>query len=269
MSYLTHRAFTAQTREQLYEQPHRYAPHSQDLTSLLQGRVALMQPYFLPYLGYFQLIAAADCFIIYDNVQFIKNGWIERNRYLLDGQPKWFGIPLAKSSHTQLIMDKRIASHFEIGSVLNKLAFAYRRAPYVRPMLAWLEALLSRPSENIAELNEHVLRSCCGLLKLNTPILKASELMPPSNLTGQDRVLELLRIVGGARYLNPVAGGELYHATDFSKAGVALEMLTPSLTPYEQRDKPFVPGLSILDALMFNEPQVVAAWARQGVISRG
>ncbi|MDB6144811.1 MAG: hypothetical protein JWP80_3855 [Pseudomonas sp.] len=240
----------------------------QDLSSLLQGRIALMQPYFLPYLGYFQLIAASDCFVIYDNVQFIKNGWIERNRYLLDGQPKWFGTPLAKGRSTQLIMEKHIASTFEVDSVLNKLGFAYRQAPYVKSTLAWIEPLLREPAANIAQLNERLLRACCRLLKLTTPILKASEVIPRSNLKGQGRVLELTKAVGGTRYLNPVGGGKLYEASVFAESGIHLELLSPTLTPYKQRDKPFVPGLSILDALMFNDPAIVSGWANQGIITR-
>ena len=234
-----------------------------------QARIALMQPYFLPYLGYFQLIAASDCFVIYDNVQFIKNGWIERNRYLLDGEPKWFGVSLAKGSHTQSIMERGVSAHFEIEPLINKLAFAYRKAPYVGRTLSWLEALLRLPSQNIAELNERILRSCCSLLKLNTPILRASDCAPQGSAKAQARVIEIIRTVGGNRYLNPAGGSELYDAEDFAAAGYTLELLKPRLPVYPQLDKPFVPALSILDAFMFNDLQTVSDWVRQGEIVHG
>jgi hypothetical protein len=248
-----------------------HAPQTarRDPAGLLQeGRIALMQPYFLPYLGYFQLIAASDCFVVYDNVQFIKNGWIERNRYLLDGEPKWFGLPLAKGSHTQMIMERHVSPHFDDAALLNKLAFAYRKAPHVERTLTWLEALLKLPARNIAEFNELALRSCCSLLKVNTPIIRASEWAPVSLARAQDRVIEVIQAVGGTSYLNPVAGGSMYDATDFQQAGYTLELLKPSLPTYRQHDKPFVPGLSILDALMFNELEVVVAWVRQGEVLR-
>jgi hypothetical protein len=240
----------------------------EDLALLREGRVALMQPYFLPYLGYFQLIAASDCFVVYDNVQFIKNGWIERNRYLLEGEAKWFGVPLAKGSHSQMIMERQVSAHFDMASLINKLAFAYRKAPHVERTLTWLEALLKLPAQNIAELNELALRSCCSLLKLNTPIIRASEWAPSSHSRGQDRVIEVIKSVGGTSYLNPAAGGSLYEADDFAQAGYALELLKPSLPVYAQHNKPFVPALSILDALMFNEVETVSAWVRQGEILR-
>lgn len=236
--------------------------------SCSRRRVALMQPYFLPYLGYFQLIAAADLFVIYDNVQFIKNGWIERNRYLLGQEPKWFGVPLSKCSHSLHIRDKRIAAHFNPDEILNKLAFAYRQAPYANRVLPWLESLLVESTDSIAELNEQVMRACCDLLELDTPIINASQLPMSPNLKGQGRVLDVVQAVAGTHYLNPLAGEHLYDAIAFKECGITLELLQASLPPYAQGsdDKPFIPGLSILDALMFNPAHTVGEWARQGVI---
>jgi hypothetical protein len=232
-----------------------------------QGRVALMQPYFLPYLGYFQLIAASDCFVLYDNAQFIKNGWIERNRYLLDGNAKWFGLPLAKGKHTQVIKERTVSPHFDRGALINKLAFAYRKAPHVERTVTWLSELLKLPADNVAEFNEIALRSCCSLLRIHTPILRASEWAAASEHRGQGRVIEIIQAVGGDSYLNPAAGGYLYDSSTFLEAGYSLELLEPVLPHYEQCGEPFVPGLSILDALMFNELETVSAWARQGVLT--
>lgn len=228
-----------------------------------------MQPYFLPYLGYFQLIAAVDCFVVYDNVQFIKNGWIERNRYLLNAEPKWFGVALAKGSHTQHIMHKQISTQFAAGDVMNKLAFAYRRAPFRDSMLTWLTPLLNEPAESIAVLNERLLRACCQLIGLQTPLIKASDLLPRSHCTSQDRVIELIQACGASHYLNTIGGQALYTAEAFADAGITLEFLHPQLSPYAQgRVDAFTPGLSILDALMYNAPEQVGELARQGEINR-
>ncbi|MFJ4442811.1 WbqC family protein [Pseudomonas sp. NPDC089422] len=232
-------------------------------------RVALMQPYFLPYLGYFQLIAAADHFVLYDNVQFIKNGWIERNRYLLEGEAKWFRIALAKASHTQHIMERRISEGFDLSELLNKLDFAYRKAPRRSEMMTWLEALLTPAADSIAALNERVIKACCLLLGIETPISRASALPVACESASQERVIAIIRTCGATHYLNPIGGGHLYQAEAFQQAGITLELLGATLPPYSQGSShPFVAGLSILDALMFQAPEAVGEWARLGEIRR-
>lgn len=233
-------------------------------------RVALMQPYFLPYLGYFQLIAAADHFVLYDNVQFIKNGWIERNRYLLDGEARWFRIALAKASHTQHIMQRRISDGFDLSELLNKLDFAYRKAPRRSHMMPWLETLLTPPAESIAALNERLIKACCLLLGIDTPISCASALPMAGESASQERVIEIVRACGATHYLNPAGGAHLYQAEAFQQAGITLELLGATLPPYSQgsSNHPFVGGLSILDALMFQQPEVVGEWARLGDVRR-
>jgi hypothetical protein len=228
---------------------------SNDHALLDEGRVAL--------------IAASDCFVLYDNVQFIKNGWIERNRYLLEGEPKWFGLPLAKGSHSQLINQRQISPHFDIDAIMSRLAFAYRKAPHAERTLTWLEALLKLPAHNIAEFNELALRSCCSLLRIHTPIVRASEWALVSHARGQDRVLETIRAIGGTRYLNPFAGGALYDSAAFAAAGYGLDLLKPDLEPYLQLNQPFVPALSVLDAFMFNDLETLSAWVKRGEIVRG
>ncbi|WP_296231584.1 WbqC family protein [Pseudomonas sp. UBA4617] len=223
-----------------------------------------MQPYFLPYLGYYQLLGAADLFISYDTAQFIKNGWIERNRYLLDGEPKWFGVALEKSSHKLPIHEKRISQGFQCQQVVEKLKHAYRTAPYVHQVLPWLAQLLEQPAASIAELNLSVLRASCALIGLDTPIIAASALPAGAGVGGQARVLELMAATGATHYLNPAAGAFLYEAGAFAKAGIELELLHAELMPYPQQGREFVPGLSLLDALMFNPPEVLGEWARRG-----
>ena len=247
----------------------RLAPRTHRHGLLDEGRVALMQPYFLPYLGYFQLIAASDCFVLYDNVQFIKNGWIERNRYLLDGEAKWFGLPLAKGSHCDLINQRHVSAHFEIDTLINRLAFAYRKAPHAERTLTWFEALLKLPAHNIAEFNELALRSCCSLLKIHTPIVRASEWAPTSQARGQDRVIDVISAIGGTRYLNPQAGGALYDSAAFAAAGYGLELLKPDSATYTQLEHPFVPALSVLDAFMFNDLETLSGWVKRGEVVRG
>ncbi len=233
-----------------------------------QHRLALMQPYFLPYLGYFQLIAAADQFICYDDVQFIKNGWIERNRYLLDGEAHWFRVSLAKGRHTGTIRERTVSQNFDLQGMLNKLRFAYRKAPFKTSILGWLEHQLADPPASIAVLNERVIRSCCQLLDIQTPILRSSDVLCDCHSHGQQRVIDIARAVGATHYINPMGGAHLYDAKTFAQAGLTLEFLRPVINSYCQGEsnQPFVPGLSILDALMFNEPGTIAQWVRDGEV---
>ncbi|MBJ9975446.1 WbqC family protein [Pseudomonas sp. S75] len=230
-------------------------------------RVVLMQPYLLPYLGYYQLLGAAELFVSYDTAQFIKNGWIERNRYLLDGEPRWFNVALEKSSHTLPILHKRISKGFDVRDLINKLAHAYRKAPNASFVLSWLQPLLEEPAASIAELNIRVLKASCALIGVTTPIITASELENEAGLSGQARVLALMKAVGASHYLNPSAGAFLYDAGAFSAAGMQLQLLQARLPSYRQGSQDFKPGLSILDALMFNPAHTVGEWARQGVIT--
>ncbi|WP_295482364.1 WbqC family protein [uncultured Pseudomonas sp.] len=229
-------------------------------------RVVLMQPYLLPYLGYYQLLGAADLFVSYDTAQFIKNGWIERNRYLLNGEPRWFSVALEKSSHTAPILRKRISKVFDVRGILNKLANAYRKAPNAPFVLSWLQPLLEEPASSIAELNVRMLKASCDLIGVTTPIISASELGDGVGLSGQARVLELMTAVGASHYLNPSAGAFLYDSDTFSAAGMQLQLLQARLPSYQQGSHEFLPGLSILDALMFNPAHTVGEWARQGIV---
>jgi len=228
--------------------------------------VAVMQPYFLPYLGYFQLIAAADCFVLFDDVQFIRRGWIERNRYLLEGDARWFGLSLESGPQSQLIIDKRIAADFDCQTLLNKIRNAYRRAPRYAHVMDWLEGLLQPLPAGISELNSRVLRACCERFGINTRFVQASDLAVPSELRGQHRVVELVRRLGGQRYINPAAGVGMYDSALFAQAGVELQSLSAQLFEYPQGagGHLFVAGLSILDALMFCDDQAIAQWCTQG-----
>lgn len=229
-------------------------------------KVAVMQPYFLPYLGYFQLIAAVDCFVLFDDVQFIRRGWIERNRYLLDGEARWFGLSLEAGPQHQLIVEKRIAPSFDCRTLLNKLRHAYRDAPFFESVMAWLEDLLEPLPAHICTLNECVLRACCQKLGIQTRFERASTFELSEDLRGQHRVLEVARRLGATCYLNMAAGVSMYDSTLFAAAGMRLQALSAQLVEYSQGRKGgvWVPGLSILDALMFVPVETVSDWCRSG-----
>jgi len=223
--------------------------------------LAIMQPYFLPYVGYFQLVSAVDHFVFYDDAQFIKNGWIERNRYLLDGQAKWFGVPLAKGRHDARINERHVSASFSREIVLNKLAFAYRNAPFRVWGLDLVEDLLSQVGPDIARFNGRVLQRLCSILELNTRFSWASDLVFDDACRGESRVIAIASALGASTYINPVGGMHLYDQRRFNDHGLELRFISPRLHEYRQFAGDFVPALSILDLLMFNSVEQVSDWA--------
>lgn len=211
-----------------------------------------MQPYLFPYIGYFQLIAAVDQFVVYDTVKYTKKGWINRNRFLRDGAPATFTLPIEKGSDTLDIRERRVASSFSPDGLLSQITGAYRRAPFFAETMPLVEDVLRLPAGNLFEHLHHGLVRTCSHLGIGTPIRVASEVEGETELRRQDRVIDICARLGATTYLNPIGGLELYAPAAFAKRGIALRFLRARPLVYPQFGHPFVPWLSILDVLMFN-----------------
>jgi hypothetical protein len=221
--------------------------------------VAIMQPYFFPYIGYYQLIAQSDVFVLLDDVQYMKGGWINRNRILVNGAPHWLTFPV-EHAPIQLSIDQRAyqASDANRGKVLNALANAYRKAPQAAATLEAAAEIMAYEDANVAGFNRNLLTRVARMLGIETPILAASELDRTPGLTGQERVLDLCRRLGADTYVNAPGGAGLYDGDAFAAVGIALRFLKSVAEPYPQFGQPFVPFLSILDVMMFNPPEAAA-----------
>lgn len=215
-------------------------------------KVAIMQPYFLPYIGYFQLIFAADAFVIYDNIKYTKKGWINRNRFLLNAHDEIFTVPLASASDFLEIRDREVAKSFERSKFLNRFKAAYERAPNFGIVFPWLQSLVNVEETNLFEFIYGSILRACALLDLDTPIIKSSTLGVDPGLAGKDRVIATCKAVGATGYLNPIGGLELYDRNEFRDHGIELEFLKSGPVHYRQFGNEFVPSLSIVDVLMFN-----------------
>lgn len=214
-------------------------------------RVAIMQPYLFPYIGYFQLIAAVDRFVIYDTVKYTKKGWINRNRFLRDGEPVTFTLPLAKGADELDIVERHVAPDFAPDKLCAQIAGAYRRAPHFRETMPLVEAVLRHRADNLFLHLREGLRLVTGHLGIFTPLITASDLEGGTDLRRQDRVLNLCERLSTTTYVNPIGGTALYDPRQFEARGIALRFLKARLGPYAQFDAPFVPWLSIIDVLMF------------------
>lgn len=216
-------------------------------------KTAIMQPYFLPYLGYFQLIAAVDRFVVYDTIQYTKKGWINRNRMLRNGEAATFTIPLQKGSDFLDVRDRQVAGEFRPDQLSAQIAGAYRKAPEFDRVMPLVEAILAPGVANLFDFVHRSIGLCCDFIGLTTPILVASKVEAGrSDRSGVDRVIDLCQRTGATTYVNPPGGRELYSADQFRPHGIALKFLQPRLRPYAQFGGDFVPALSILDVLMFN-----------------
>jgi WbqC-like protein family len=223
---------------------------------------AIMQPYFMPYIGYFQLVASVDVFIVYDNLQYTKKGWINRNRFLRDGQDSLFSLPLKRASDFLDIRDRELAADFSSDKLLNQLATAYRRAPQFAQTFPLLERIVRCDERNLFLFVERSIRHVCEHLEIPTEFRRSSSIAIDHSLKGQAKVLAICEAVGTGTYVNAVGGTDLYSKADFLARGIDLRFIKSMPIEYAQFGAPFVPWLSIVDVLMFNPIAVVRDWVR-------
>ncbi len=216
-------------------------------------RIAIMQPYFFPYLGYFQLIRSADIFICLDDVAFIKKGWIHRNRLYFNGEIHWFSVPLHHASQFRSIRETFVCDH-EFSQWKRKLLASvsafYRKQAYFKEGLELLEAVLSTPYHSIADMATASLQTCCIALGISTPLKYSSDICGNIELRREARLVDICLLNGADTYINAAGGEALYTRSMFAPHGIRLEFLHPTLLPYTGQKRPFIPGLSVLDAIM-------------------
>ena len=220
-------------------------------------KLAIMQPYFFPYIGYFQLIAAVDTFIVYDNIKYTKKGWINRNRMLQNGKDVIFSLPLKGASDALTICERELAVDFKCDKLLNQIKGAYRSAPYFKQCIPLVEQIVRYDERNLFRFLHHSIISTCNYLGIETKIQISSLEDIDHSLKSQDRVLALCKVTGANIYVNPIGGMELYSKADFLEKGVDLKFIKSKLLEYSQFGGDFVPWLSIVDVLMFNPLQDV------------
>jgi len=215
-------------------------------------RVAIMQTYTFPYVGYFQLAACVDCFAFLDDVSYIRRGWINRNRILLNGNPHTFSIPVRHAPLGTRINEVEVAdpAYFE-EKLLPTLRRAYGVAPQFDAVFPWVEAVFLDHGPRIADIAASSVRETMAYLGIPVTFVRSSDLGRMAS-TGQQRILDLCKRLGADAYRNLGGGTALYSAERFAREGLDLRFAHAVLDGYPQlRSEGFVPGLSILD-LLFN-----------------
>lgn len=224
--------------------------------------VSIMQPYFFPYLGYFQLIAASDVFVLHDDVQYIKDGWVNRNRVLRNGQPAWITLPVLRGAHDLPINDRYYRLVPCARRILRQLENCYRTAPRYHSVFPLISELMGMSDPNVARFNGATVTRLVSHLGLGPRIVTSSDLPKDRNLGGEQRVIAICRSVGATTYLNPAGGTHLYERQQFARQGINLKFLESPDLSYPQSGRTPVSHLSIIDALMFNDAAALAALLR-------
>jgi hypothetical protein len=213
-------------------------------------RLAIMQPYFLPYIGYFQLIRAADLFVYYDDVTFIKQSWINRNRILLNDKDYLFTLELkGAGSFTNI---NRIAVGNNRPKLLKTFIQAYRKAPFFEMVLPVINTIFTSSQPDLTEYIIETHRVIFDYLDVKANCVRSSMIEKSSLKKGQEKVIDICRSLGAEEYINSPGGRMLYSKEDFAGNGINLSFLQPGETRYPQFGREFIPWLSIIDILMFN-----------------
>ena len=220
-------------------------------------KIAIMQPYFLPYIGYWQLIAAVDAFVVYDNIKYTKKGWINRNRFLRNGVEDTFTLPLRKSSDFLDVNQRFLADSFDREDLLNRLREACRKAPEFSSVMPLLEGIIRNPVSNLFDYIFASIQTVCEFLGLQTPLVISSSIGSDHSLKAAERVQAICKALGADTYVNPVGGMELYSKEAFAAQGIDLKFWKALPFEYPNSGNSFVPWLSILDVLMWNDMESI------------
>ncbi|MEJ2594087.1 MAG: WbqC family protein [bacterium] len=224
-------------------------------------KLAIMQPYFLPYPGYFALIKHSNKWIFNDEVQMIRKGWVERNRILRQsGGWHYIRVPLVRHSHTTLIKDVRIRNHEPWKEkIIAQLGHYRRKAPYYYKVINFLKSAFLTEFETITAQNAHLMEQTCQYIGFNMEydILSDMNLELGEIVEPDDWSLHICEALGYDHYLNPILGKSFYSREKYEKHGIELEFLRLKEIPYPQLGNKFIGGLSIVDMMMFNTPEEI------------
>lgn len=221
-------------------------------------KIGIMQPYFFPYIGYWQLINAVDKFVIYDDVNFIMRGYINRNSILINGNAHKFSIPLEKPSQNKLINETKLNfSDSEKKDFLKTLELSYKKAPYYKEVSPIINEIIFNNEKDLTLSIKFSIERINQYLDIKTALLLSSDINKDNSLKGQDKILEICKLLNAQQYINPIGGVDLYDKVKFADNNIKLNFIKTKNIVYKQFNNEFVPNLSIIDVIMFNSKDAV------------
>ncbi|PWK26581.1 WbqC-like protein [Arcicella aurantiaca] len=227
-------------------------------------KLAIMQPYIFPYIGYFQLINAVDKFVIYDDVNFINRGWINRNRILVNGKDSLFTIPLKDASQNKLIdeIDVNWDAAWK-NKFLKTIEQSYKKAPFYKEGLEIIEKTFNVEELNTSNVIFNNLKVICEYLDIKTELVPSSTIYQNTDLKAQERILDICLQEKANHYINPIGGLELYDKAYFESKNLKLNFIKAKPVVYSQFKNEFVPWLSMIDVLMFNSKEKIQEFLKE------
>ncbi len=227
-------------------------------------RLAIMQPYIFPYIGYYQLINAVDKFVVYDDVNYINKGWINRNNILVNNQAFLFTIPLKDASQNRHIRDIALVTDDSWKKkFLKTIEQAYKKAPHFDIVFSLINDVIHPAITNINQLTALSLQSVSNYLGISSVFVNSSVIYDNQHLKAQERILDICFREKADHYINSIGGMEIYSKELFEKHGIRLNFLKTKPIAYKQFNKEFVPHLSMIDVLMFNDKEEIKQMLNQ------
>lgn len=220
-------------------------------------KVAIHQPYFVPYIGYWQLIDSVDIFAIADNYNYIKQGWINRNRILEQNTIRYFNLEVAHASQNRFINDHQLKP-IDKEKKLAQLKGFYSKAPYKDEGIELVDRILSYEGQNLADFLFNSIQIICEYLKIETKIVRTSDYPQDLELKFTDRIFDYCHQMGADEYYNLIGGMKLYSFEEFAAQGIKLIFVESIPMEYPQSSTSFEFGLSIIDVIMNNSQKQIA-----------
>lgn len=221
-------------------------------------KIGIMQPYFFSYIGYWQLINAVDLYVFFDDVNYINRGWINRNRIMINNNPVYINLPILSASQNKKINELMIDDDSRIrGKLLRSIELAYKKAPYFNEIFPLIKTIIESKEKRVSDYLANSIVTIAHYLDMKTKFIFSSEIKKNENLKGQNKILEICKLLGADEYYNAIGGKELYNKDVFKNNNIRLCFLMTNNIEYKQFGNAFVPNLSIIDVLMFNSKEEV------------
>jgi hypothetical protein len=224
--------------------------------------VGIMQPYFMPYIGYFQLINSVDEFVIYDNIQYTKKGYINRNCILSNGKERIISLPLKKNSDYLNVVDRELSDSWKTdkNKILNTIKSSYSKSPYFEEAYDLISKCLDNTEVNLFRFIYDSIILINTYLDIKTKIIISSTIDIDHTLKSQNKVLAICKERNASQYINSIGGVKLYNKEAFEQNKIALNFVKSNLIQYKQFNNEFIPCLSIIDVLMFNSKEQISKY---------
>ncbi|WP_042142566.1 WbqC family protein [Paucisalibacillus sp. EB02] len=223
-------------------------------------KLGIMQPYFFPYIGYWQLINLVDKYVIYDDVNYIKKGWINRNKILMYNKDIFINLPIHKSSQNKYINELSLSNDIidHKKKLLKTIRTCYNNAPYFNEVYSIVEDIVTNNDWNLASYLQYSIQKVCEFLSIDTEIIVSSNINKNNYLEGQDKIIEICEVLKAKEYINAIGGRDLYTTNVFNDKDIKIKFLQTENIEYQQFGNKFIPNLSIIDVMMFNSREQIS-----------